>query len=180
MKILVDLDGVAADFYGSVLSIYNREFGDSLTREDIVSWELSSDIFTKTTTKHLNGYFDRRNFWTDLKPMDGAVESLKYLHSQGHDLMVVTAVPLNSRECCYEKLVWVEEHLPFIGHANFCAVMRKSAVRGDILFDDGPHNIEAFPALTCVMDTAYNRGVKSDFRVKSWESFIKVVEGIAI
>jgi 5'(3')-deoxyribonucleotidase len=179
MRILVDLDGVTADFYGSLLDLYNEEFGDSLTREDLVSWELSPEIFTKTTTKYLRGYFDRRNFWSGMKPIPGAVESLKYLHSQGHDILVVTAVPLDSRECCYEKLIWVEKHLPFIGHNNFVATLRKSAVSGDILFDDGPHNIEAFPALTCAMDAAYNRSAKADFRVKSWESFIKVVEGIA-
>lgn len=170
---------MAADFYGSLLSIYNEEFNRSLTPEDITSWSLGSDIYTDTTEDYIRTYFDRPGFWSEMKPIPGAIESLEYLHSQGHELKIVTAVPLEARQCCYEKLVWVEKHLPFIGHDNFYATLDKDGVRGDILFDDGPHNIKAFQGrLTCVMDAAYNREVDASFRVKSWESFIKVIETI--
>jgi 5'(3')-deoxyribonucleotidase len=178
MRILVDLDGVAADFYGSFLRLYNEEFNNTLTPEDIVSWELTPDIYTGTTREHLRTYFDRHGFWSNIEPMPGAIKALKYLHLQGHELRIVTAVPIESQRACYEKIHWVREHLPFIGLDEFHATKDKAGVRGDILFDDAPHNIRDFPGLTCVMDAAYNQDAEADFRVNSWESFIKVIEGI--
>jgi 5'-nucleotidase len=178
MRILVDLDGVSADFYGGFLRLYNEEYNNTLTPEDIVSWELTPDIYTGTTEAHLRSYFNRPGFWSALEPIPGAIESLKYLKSKGHELRIVTAVPIESERACYEKIHWVREHFPFIGLDEFHATKDKAGVRGDILFDDAPHNIEEFPGLTCVMDAAYNRDAKADFRVKSWESFVKVIEFI--
>jgi 5'-nucleotidase len=180
MRLLIDLDGIAADFYGSILSIYNAEFGENLTPADVRTWEFSPEVFTKSTEEHIAEYFNRPGFWSELTPIKGAVESLKYLHGQGHVLKIVTAVPTHSPRCCYEKLMWVENHLPFIGHDNFHATKDKAGVRGDLLFDDAIHNIDTFPGLTCVLDTAYNQEANADFRVNSWESFIKVIEGITV
>lgn len=176
MRILIDLDGVAADFYGALLKIYNKEFNRSLVPEDIKTWSLGSDVYPDTTEEYMRTYFDRPGFWSEMAPIPGAIESLEYLHSKGHELKIVTAVPLESRQCCYEKLVWVERHLPFIGHDNFYATLDKGGVRGDILFDDGPHNIKAFPNMTCVMDAAYNRNANGDFRVKTWDKFVSTIE----
>lgn len=178
MVILVDLDGVSADFYGSLVSLYNKEFNNTLTSEDIVTWDLSPDVYVGATETQLRRYFSIPGFWFNLKPICGAIETLKYLKSQGHILKVVTAVPIDSPAACYEKIQWVEKYLPFIGIDNFHATRDKASVRGDILFDDAPHNIRDFPGLTCIMDTAYNRDAKADFRVNSWESFINVVNFI--
>ena len=106
------------------------------------------------------------------------VDTLKYLYEKGHDLVVVTAVPANSRQCAWEKIEWVEHYLPFIGYDNFVATRRKSVVNGDLLFDDGPHNLREFTGKTCAMDAPYNRKAHADYRVHNWSEFKDLVDGL--
>lgn len=180
MRILCDMDGVSADFYGRIVEWYNRDYGDTLTVADLPVWSLGPTSFPKASKDELYRYFDVPGFWRGLDPLPHCVEVLGRLQEAGHDIVIVTAVPPSSPTAMYEKLAWVEEYLPFIGPQNFVATRRKGIICGDILFDDGPHNLKEFPGLTCAMAWPYNRLVYTNFRVQGWLGFEKVVCGLKV
>lgn len=178
MRLLIDLDGVCADFYTRIAEWYNRDYDDNIVASEVKAWHLAS-AFPKATKEELYSYFNVLQFWTSLDPLPGCVETMARLKDAGHELVIVTALPRTSTVAAHGKLLWVDEHLPFVnGIDNFVATRRKDLIRGDLLFDDGPHNIIKYPGTTCVMDAPYNRKVYSNFRVHSWAGFEKVVEGL--
>jgi 5'(3')-deoxyribonucleotidase len=177
MRILIDLDGVCADFYGRLLDMYNNDFDDDLTRSEITTWALAP-AFRKATREQIRSYMSVPGFWSELQPIEGAVETLYGLHNDGHDLVVVSAAPGDSVIAGKEKFQWVHKHIEFLPHDNIILASRKELVRGDMLFDDGPHNTEVFPGMTCMMDAPYNREGTSDFRVKTWAEFKRLIGSI--
>ena len=178
MRLLIDLDGVCADFYARVIEWYNRDFDDNITKEDVTRWSLDSVSFPKADKASLYEYFAVPNFWRELEPLPDCKETLKSLHDEGVDLYVVTAIPLEAPTAMYEKQHWVEEHLPFIGYENVGGIKRKTVVNGDLLLDDGPHNLEVFSGITCAMDAPYNRRCTTDYRVNSWKDFGKLIHAL--
>lgn len=176
MRILVDLDGVCADFYKRLVAWYNRDFGDSLTPGDVTTWAIGPTNFPKARREDLRAYFDVPGFWEGLDPIAGCRPSLKRLHDAGHDIVIATAVPKESRMALYEKKRWVKKHLPFIKPNSVVGISRKYLLNGDLLLDDGPNNIKEFPGVTCIMDASYNQRVRANYRVRSWKMFEKVVE----
>jgi 5'-nucleotidase len=174
LRILIDMDGVCCDTSSVVLSRYNDEFGDNITPEQ------QTDFFeSKVCLRAPPGYFNRMyasdGFFADLPVMPGCVSTLEYLYMVGHELVIVTAVPRSSRTGLYDKYNWVQKHLPFISLDNFVSTHRKDLVWGDIILDDSPKNLMAFPSITCAFTTAYNRNVKASYRIKRWEEFVPII-----
>lgn len=176
-KLLIDLDGVCADFYGKLLEVYNTDFKDNLTRKDIKTWSLPP-VFRKASRKQIRSYMSVAGFWSGLEPIKGAVDTLYRLQSVGHDIIIVSAAPEDSTIAGQEKFDWVHEHLPFIPHKNVILASRKELISGDILLDDGPHNLTAFPGISVAMDAPYNQQCVCDRRVSNWNEFYKLVESI--
>lgn len=141
LTILVDLDSTAADLCTPWYRVYNKRFGDTLHIDNVTNWDTSQ--FAKHGMKVFAPLYDP-GLYLNLEPLPGAVEVIKMLHEDGHRLVVVTAVPAGSMTGGYEKKQWVLEHLPFIDKRDVVVTDAKDIIRGDVLLDDGPHNIEAF------------------------------------
>lgn len=76
-------------------------------------------------------------FYTDLLPIDGAVESVKYLiKSEKFDPYILTAPSVRNPLSYTEKRVWVEKYfgLEFVERLIICS--NKGLLRGDALVDD--------------------------------------------
>ena len=77
-----------------------------------------------------------------------------------------------------EKGEWVRDNLPFLSRDNFIIAKRKELVRGDVLFDDGPHNLGTYPGITIGMRHDYCKcdpDCEPDFWVSSLLEFEQVV-----
>ncbi|HEU4963816.1 MAG TPA: 5'(3')-deoxyribonucleotidase [Bacilli bacterium] len=166
--LLIDMDSVIVDLMTEWHSRYNREYGDDLCVERLQSWETEKYVKEECGVKIYN-YLDEPGLFRQLKPLPHALEVLERL-AQSYDILIVTS----SRTHAYtEKELWVEEHLPFIGRGNLIFSHRKDMICGDVLFDDAPHNLEAFRntgRLAVAMDYPYNRDVDVP-RVSGWPEF---------
>jgi len=175
MRLLVDLDGVCADFYARLVEWYNRDYNDCRTPADVKCWAIGPKNFPKATRAALRAYFDVPGFWEGMRPIPGCRDYLRAIHEAGHDIVIATSVPKESSRALYEKTRWVQKHLPFIKRSSVVGIARKELLRGDLLFDDGPHNIKAFPGRTCIMDAPYNQRIYANYRVKTWKAFEQIV-----
>jgi len=76
-------------------------------------------------------------------------------------------------------MAWVERHFPHIGRRNVIQAHRKELVNGDLLFDDGPKNLNNFPGIRVAMNFQYNQDAKANYWVSSWLEFEAIIQQIA-
>lgn len=173
MRILVDMDGVVADIDSYWLELYNRDYKDSLKPEDLVSWDVS-DCVTPSCGKKIFDYLKLPDFYLKAGVYPGSQRVVRSLMSKGHEIVFVTASPLWLERAAYEKATWLKIHFPFVPRHNLIITHRKDLVSGDILLDDGVHNIEIFPGIRCIFSRAHNLSYNVEDphgRVSSWDEF---------
>lgn len=182
LRLLIDLDGVSADCYTRWFSLYNAEYNDDLDVSRVKSWDVHFYV-KKECGKGIYKYLNRPNFFQELEPIEGCQEVLEYLHGRGHEILIVTSTPRGAKTGHYDKIQWVKKYLPFVPTKNVISTHRKDAIYGDILLDDGPHNLEHFPGITCIFDHPHNHSRNSDFeadyRVYNWFEFKDLVDRLS-
>lgn len=77
-------------------------------------------------------------FFTKLKPLPDAIESMHELVAMGHDVWILTRPSVLNPMCYTEKRVWVENHLglDFCHRLILCPDKARVGSEGDILIDD--------------------------------------------
>lgn len=163
MRLIIDMDGVLVDMLSSLVEQYNHEFAKSMTVADITQWKLPDGM---------HEIFKRPGFFRHLKPYDGAVEAIKTL---GRNHRIVIATDCLGISCIKEdKEVWLRAHIwPYIQGAEFTG--EKHLIVGDLILDDGPHHLAAWPGLKVCMDRPYNRDAEADYRVHDMMEFVALV-----
>jgi len=178
LTIVVDMDEVLADTFEIWLKLYNHDYNDFLTKEDIRGWNAHLWVKPECNTKMYN-YLNQENFFLNMVPISGAIDGMKKLIDMGHDVIIATATPRSSRIANEEKKNWIRKHLPFFDLNNFSDMHRKDLLAGDVLFDDGIHNLSSFKGISICMDRPWNRGEElCDIRVNCWEQFVQQVNDL--
>lgn len=137
MKILCDMDGVIADFLTMFVEDYNKVAHTSFKADEVSDFYLEKCGFDKTISKNIYGNY---GFFRNLKPIHGAVEGIQKLMNIGHEVYICTAVPFN-KGCFDGKIAWLSEHMPWFPLDNFIATKSKFMIDGDVIIDDGIHNL---------------------------------------
>lgn len=177
-RVLLDMDGVMFNTLGSWLNFYNLIFKKKINIEDVTDYGFS--FLPKNEKEDLFSLVDCEGFYRYIEPIKNAPQIVEAIQSLECEVYVVTCgmhgntVP--------EKLASLEEHFPFLGRAQKYTIFshRKDLIKGDILFDDNPRNLEQFAAaggVTCAMDYKYNRDVITNYRVmdNDWIEFYNIV-----
>jgi 5'(3')-deoxyribonucleotidase len=165
-RILIDQDDVLAYCVKGIADMYNKLHGTNLTPEDCRAWDL-----TETFGPGIYDMLETPGLFRNLEPVKEGIEVFERLYMSGrYDIYIVTAAHPSAYA---EKIEWVRKYLPFFPLKNFIACQSKDAVWGDILFDDGAHNIEAFDGIgeAIVLDRPHNRHLQGYKRLYSWYEF---------
>ncbi len=164
------MDSVICNLMSEWHKRYNEDYNDNLSVDKLLCWR-SEDYVKAECGEKIYDYLDEPGLFLHLEPLPYAIDVLKRLSNQ-YDLLIVTS----SRTYAYtEKELWVEKHLPFIGKRNLIFSHRKEMIRGDLLFDDAPHNLVAFSKTgrtAVAMSYEYNQQVDVP-RVNNWLEFEK-------
>ncbi len=177
MIILVDQDQVLCKWAERILEWWNHDNGTNVTIEDIESFDMKlnmgpgSEHFIRASMRY-------PDFYQELEPIDGALEGMHELHKRGHDVIIVTAIPRSAGVSYHGKMAWIRKYMPWFDLNNFIGCRRKEMVIGDVLLDDGPHNIEAFNKIgreAVIYDQPWNRKLPGP-RVKNWKEFLEYIE----
>jgi 5'(3')-deoxyribonucleotidase len=142
--LLVDMDSIFADLISAWVEEYNQLAGTNHTIEDAKSWDLAKAI--NGDPKIAYGIFDRPGFFRNLKPIPGAIETLRSLKNKGHRLVIATAHSVYAPHSAAEKVAWLHDYMPWIIHKDVMIGHAKELLRADALIDDGPHNLTKYRA----------------------------------
>lgn len=184
MRIVVDMDEVICRWADRVLEWYNEDKGTSVTREQITRWKVSSCL-PHSGNDFIRSCMRYPEFYRDLDPVEGAIAGMRRLIGMGHDVVIATAVPKCAGIAYHGKLEWIRRNMPFFDLDSFVAIHRKDILQGDVLLDDGIHNVHPWSMTgrhAFLMDAPWNRDCpRSSFitRVVHWNEFISHVKRLA-
>ena len=138
LRILVDVDGVLADFTGSFLRCY-RLYGGEVPD----GWQPS----TWTCIDRLPSVGARKAAWEHpdlfrvMEPLPGALDALWHLNHD-HDVRLVTHIAAPWGVHVPARMRWLERHCRFLDTTRQVIVTsEKDVVSGDVLVDDYPANL---------------------------------------
>nr|XP_027811465.1 5'(3')-deoxyribonucleotidase, cytosolic type [Marmota flaviventris] len=141
VRVLVDMDGVLADFEAGLLRGFHRRFpGEPHVpleqRRGFLASEqyraLRPDLADKVAS-----VYEAPGFFLDLEPIPGALEALREMNAMPDTEVFICSSPLLKFDHCVgEKYRWVERHLGPQFVERIILTRDKTVVLGDLLIDD--------------------------------------------
>ncbi|KAK3529211.1 hypothetical protein QTP70_021441 [Hemibagrus guttatus] len=143
LRVLLDMDGVIADFEGGFLKKYRQRYPN----EPYISLEERRGFWVSTQYGELRedlrdkaiSIWESKNFFMDLDPLPGSVEAvMEMARMKNTDVFICTSPIKHYAHCPYEKYAWIERHLGPDFLEKVILTRDKTVVSGDILIDDKP------------------------------------------
>ena len=180
LTILVDMDDVLEHLVPAWIAWLNERHGTSVKEEDMVEWELEK-VFPMLTHSQVWEPLEYAEFWDTVRPVKDAAKTVYQLMADGHEVYVVTHAPLYTIVPKIERVLF--RYFPFIDMRHVIFARNKQMIRGDILIDDGPHNLIDSNYISILMDRPHNRNFDNKsfhiIRVHNWQEIYELVCRIA-
>lgn len=179
LTILVDMDGVLADFDSRFMETWAQKYPNrpKLDQSRRTSFKIV-DEFSPEHHDDIRAIFSARGFFRSLPVLPGAVEALRDMQSAGMDVWICSSPLDEYRNCVQEKFEWVEENLGSSWVNRLILTKNKALIRGDYLIDDNPSL--PFADTACwkqfLLDAPYNRYATHLQRV-NWTTLLCVLKG---
>lgn len=168
--ILVDVDGPVADLLPEWLRLYNIDYGDELTPDQIANWDMT--LYVKRECGPLIYEYLDGEIYDGVDRVSDALDGVNKLREMGHRVIFVTSSPEGTGDA---KYTWLKRNkfLPDGRYSpDYIEAHDKSLVRGDILIDDRLENVKSFPGETILWDAPYNRSEVHGFRAHNWADVV--------
>ncbi|MDR2949344.1 MAG: 5'(3')-deoxyribonucleotidase [Prevotella sp.] len=168
-QVLVDMDGVLADVYSQFSRLELGETGTVIDIESLYG-KLESEAFPNYE-KHVRS----TNFFRTAPVIPDSVGGLKYLNEKYNVLIVSSATEFP--DSLKEKVEWLNEHFPFIKWQQIILCGTKNSIKGDIMIDDHPKNLDYFEGKKILFSQPHNMYMVKDdcTRVNTWQDIINIL-----
>uniref|UniRef100_A0A8C7J363 5',3'-nucleotidase, mitochondrial n=1 Tax=Oncorhynchus kisutch TaxID=8019 RepID=A0A8C7J363_ONCKI len=143
LRVLVDMDGVIADFEGGFLKKYRARYPNEpyITLEDRRGFWVSSQYgnLRSDLCEKAISIWESKDFFIELEPLPGGVQAVKEMAKmENTDVFICTSPIKHYIHCPGEKYAWIEKHLGYDFLDQIILTRDKTVVTGDVLIDDKP------------------------------------------
>lgn len=167
--VLVDIDGVLADFVSVYLGIVEYQLGKVFRPADVTVWDVGNALGLDEDEKavvHEELFSPGVAFF--MKPYEGAVQFVEDLKNHGLDPWLLTSPLKESPTWCSDRRRWVDRHFGRDMGRKLIFADRKELVAGRFFIDDKPSNLVAWkdrnPEGTAILwDAPYNKTLATNF-----------------
>ena len=168
-QLLVDMDGVLADVYSQFLRLEREETGVHLPPASLRG-KLEAEAFP-----HYEKHVHSKDFFRTAPVMSGSVEGLRYLNEKYK--VVVVSSAMEFPDSLFEKRMWMAEFYPFISWTQLVFCGDKSVIRGEIMIDDHPKNLNYFQGRKILFTQPHNLLLPDETwqRVSNWEELLRIL-----
>ena len=153
--ILIDLDDTLTNFVPAWCNELNKKHNTNVTENDVTDWEIAK-FFPNLTKEQVFEPINCTEFWDKVEPKQGAVEYVKRLFDDGHEIYVCTATYYPNVATKYELII--KRYFPFIDWNHMIIARNKQMIMADYLIDDGIHNLIGGKYRGILFDSPHNRG----------------------
>ena len=167
--ILVDMDGVLANTNQHFIDYEYQRSGEKIL------WDNISGLLEEEAFPNFLEDVNTKNFFRTVPVMENAFQGLDYLNKKYNVLIVSSATEFPNS--LTEKAEWLAEHFPFISWKQMIFCGRKDFIKGDIMIDDHPKNLNIFPGQRVLFSQPHNsnRDVEKATRVTGWDDIINIL-----
>lgn len=180
LTVLVDLDDTLEHLLDAWVKWLNEKHGTNVSVADIREWN-TSRAFPMLTENQAYAPLLKDEFWKTVKPMNMAAEALQLLLAAGHTVYIVTASAYQTIRSKMENVLF--EYFPFIQWSNVIITSNKQMIRGDVLVDDAPHNLEggdyAKILMSCNHNMSYDAEANGMVRASNWYEILAEINRLA-
>jgi 5'(3')-deoxyribonucleotidase len=170
-RIAVDMDEVLADALAEHLTRYNRDHGESITKEQLHGKGLW-DLVSADRHHRLEAYLRSDDFFEDLPVVEHSQEVLARL-ARHYEIFIATAA-MEFPNSFSSKYRWLLRHFPFIPPTHFVFCGDKSILQADYLIDDTYRHFERFRGQGLLFSAPHNASVKGCRRVSGWREIEQI------
>ena len=176
LTILIDMDDTIEHLTDAWIKWLNKKHGTEVSNDDIVSWNFSKAFPTLTEAEtYAPLYVDE--FWGTVRPMNGALEAMADLIMYGHEVYIVTSSAYQTLPAKLERVLFT--YFPIIKWDHVIVTANKQMIRGDVLVDDAPHNLEGFDGLRILVNASHNRNYPAEengmIRAGGWPEIYRLI-----
>ncbi|MCR8867089.1 5'-3'-deoxyribonucleotidase [Priestia megaterium] len=164
-RIAIDMDEVIADFIPKHLALFNQEYNENITVEDLKGKKLR-DLRPQLKEEIMN-YLTEPTFFRDLAVMKDSQEVIKEL-SQYYEIFITTAA-MEFPTSFTAKYEWLKEHFSFLNDMNFVFCGDKSIINADYLIDDNVRHFKRFSGQGILFTSPHNINETEYVRVNDWK-----------
>jgi 5'(3')-deoxyribonucleotidase len=178
-RVLLDCDGVLADFLTPAFAILNRLSGLNRKMDELKEWDIFS-LFSRTYEDQFYQECSQPGFCVGLQVLPGMVEFVEKLHEIANVYVVTSSMnvkikgpekrPAWHKTWAHEREHWLEEHFGILPK-RVIHTSEKYVCIGDVLIDDKPQNIVEWErahgpkGIGLLWGTSYNQTSKAGRRV---------------
>lgn len=185
MKILLDVDGVIADYVGSLLEFIHDITGFFYDRDEITTWDIFESLKVNDATLKVikQSWFDAcgtGDICYNIKPFEGAIDFVSNLRKDGHSVVALTS-QMQVSNWAMQREQWLKDYFAFDGD-DIIFTSGKHHVQGNIFIDDSDKNVVKYydhngwsSELNVILFSApYNLNAKIPRSIKRMNSYAKI------
>ena len=180
LTILIDMDDTLENLCAVWVAYLNKKHDLNVKLNDIKEWNMSK-AFPMLPESEIYEPLRDKELWKKVKPLPGAVKYVKKIKEDGHRVFVVTA----SNPCTVgvKLLTVLFRYFPYLTYKDVIVTTNKQMIKGDIMIDDAPHNLEGGTYHGILMNASHNRSYdakKHGFeRAGNWKEIYRLVRKYA-
>lgn len=164
-RIAIDMDEVMADFNTKHLALFNRDFNEKVTLEDLNGKKLRE--LRPELKKEIVNYLHDPTFFRDLGVMKDSQEVIKEL-SEHYEIFITTAA-MEFPSSFTAKYEWLKEHFSFLNEMNIVFCGNKGIIHADYLIDDNIKHAKTFSGQFILFSSPHNMNETDYVRVNNWQ-----------
>lgn len=170
-RIAIDMDGVMADTTQQYINYYARNYGVTIDRETLNGHEETGGF--PCDKGIIRSFLFEPGFFRNKPVIKDSQEVIRALQDK-HEVFVVSAA-IEFPASLNEKLLWLEEHYPFISWQNIVFCGSKTIVQADYMIDDHVKNLQHFKGEALMFTAPHNILITDYKRVNNWEEVGKLL-----
>lgn len=163
-RIAIDMDEVIADFNAKHLELFNREYNENLTVQDLTGTRLR--LLRPHLQREILAYLREPSFFRDMEVMKDSQQVIRQLTEQ-YEVFITTAA-MEFPTSFTAKYEWLREHFDFIDDMHYVFCGDKSVIHADYLIDDNVRHFDRFMGQGILFTAPHNVNETGYVRVDSW------------
>ena len=180
LTVLVDMDDTITDLLSAWIEMLNRRHGTNVLPKDVQQWDIAKS-FPSLTREQVFDPLLCDSLWHYVHPKEGAVDTLRQLIEDGHRVFIVTTSTYETLKAKMDVVLF--HYFPFLSWDNVIITANKQMIKGDVLIDDGVHNLIGGDYEKLLVDAPHNHCFDAEengmIRVYSWAEIYQEVCKIA-